>query len=278
MTEAYDWAASRGEKWRAQLTGMEGTLAPVDAPLLRALRLEASTRIAEVGCGGGGTALEILRQAPAGSVVHGFDISPALVEVARARVPAGERRIAFDVADVARTTPETPYERLVSRFGVMFFDDAPAAFTNLARWLAPGGRFAFAVWGPTPDNPWMTTVRDAVARIVEVPRSDPSAPGPFRYADPRVLLALLEMAGLSELDVLDWRGALPIGGGRSPAEAARFALSALASFAELLAGAREDALEEAHRALTTTFAEHVEGGTVRMGARVHLVSGVRPRA
>src|SRR4051812_39501567 len=30
----------------------------------------------------------------------------------------------------------------------MFFDDPLAAFSNLARWLAPGGRPAFAAWGP----------------------------------------------------------------------------------------------------------------------------------
>ena len=75
-----DWAAARGEKWRAQLAGMEATLAPVDRPLIRALRLERPCRVADVGCGGGGTALEILRLAPAGSVLHGFDLSPGLIE------------------------------------------------------------------------------------------------------------------------------------------------------------------------------------------------------
>ena len=43
---ASDWAAARGEKWLAQLSGMEGMLAPVDEPLLRALQLDAPFRIA----------------------------------------------------------------------------------------------------------------------------------------------------------------------------------------------------------------------------------------
>ena len=38
---ASDWAAARGEKWRAQLAGMEAMLTPVDEPLIRALRLDA---------------------------------------------------------------------------------------------------------------------------------------------------------------------------------------------------------------------------------------------
>src|SRR5262245_38415574 len=128
-----EWSAERGEKWRNQFARMEATLAPVDEPLIRALRLDAAYRIAEVGCGAGGTSLELLRRAPAGSVIHGFDISPALIEVARGRVTTHEV-LAFDIADMGTAGPTNgPYDRLVSRFGVMFFADPAAAFDNLAR-------------------------------------------------------------------------------------------------------------------------------------------------
>src|SRR4051812_4405396 len=100
-TPASDWGAARGDKWRSQLAGMEAMLAPVDAPLIAALALDAPCTIAEVGCGGGATALEILRRAPAGSVVHGFDISAALIEVARHRAASEPRAIAFELADMA---------------------------------------------------------------------------------------------------------------------------------------------------------------------------------
>ena len=277
VTAASDWAAARGEKWLAQLSGMEGMLAPVDEPLLRALRLEAPFRIAEIGCGGGGTALEILRRAPAGSVVHGFDISPALIEVARRRIGPAQQAIAFETADMATAAPpKEPYDRLVSRFGIMFFDDASAAFANLARWLAPGGRFAFAAWGPTADNPWMTSVRDAAAEVVEIPTPDPEAPGAFRYAEADKLLALLARAGFGELEARDWRGVLPLGGGLAPAEAATFALATFASFGELLAKAGDEALTHARQSLTARFARHQQEGVVRMDARVHIFTGARP--
>lgn len=86
--EVSDWGAARGEKWLAQLAGMEAMLAPVDPVLIQAMHLDAPYRIADVACGGGGTTREILHQAPAGSIVHGFDISPALIEAAPlARLP-----------------------------------------------------------------------------------------------------------------------------------------------------------------------------------------------
>lgn len=275
---ASDWAAARGEKWRTQLAGMEAMLAPVNEPLIRALRLRHACRIADIGCGGGGTTLEILRRARAGSVVHGFDISPALIEVARARKRSDERAIAFEIADMATATaPEEPYGRLTSRFAVMFFDDPPAAFPNLYRWLAPGGRFAFAVWGPLARNPWMTTVREAVAQIIDLPSPDPEAPGPFRYADAGKLLALLDQAGFGELEAGDWRGALPIGGGLPAEEAANFALASFASFGELLAEAGNEALRDARQSLAGRFLPYQQDGAVRMDAFVHIFTGARAK-
>ena len=271
---AADWSGSRGEKWSAQVTGMEATLAPIDAPLVDALRLDAPLRVADVACGGGGTTLRIAARAPVGSVVDGFDISPHLVESARARVGSSEAgRISFNLADVSKALPEPPYDRLASRFGTMFFDDPPAAFANLSRWLVPGGRFAFAVWATQSDNPWIETVRDAVARVAPVPAFDPDGPGPFRYADVTKLTSLLAAAGLEAEDVVDVRTTLPIGGGLAPNQAAQFALAAMSSFGELLASAGEAAATEAHRALSERYAAHLVDGVVRLPARVHLVVG-----
>jgi SAM-dependent methyltransferase len=275
---ASDWAAARGEKWRSQLAGMEATLTPVDQPLIRALHLDAPFRIADIGCGGGGTTLEIVRRAPAGSVVHGFDISPALIESARARAGADERGVVFRVADVGTSSPpEEPYDRLVSRFGIMFYDDPTSAFANLVDWLAPGGRFAFAVWGRPADNPWFTRVREVVADVVDVPPPDPEAPGPFRYAGADKLLALLERTGFDDVEVRDWRGALPIGGGLPAADAANFALAAFSSFGELLAAAGEAALNDARRSLTARLSEYQHDGAVRMEACVHIFTGASRR-
>jgi SAM-dependent methyltransferase len=271
---ASDWGAGRGEKWSAHLSGMEAMLAPVDEPLIHALNLDVPYRIADIGCGGGGTAFELLRRAPTGSVVHGFDISPAQIESARRRIPANERALAFEVADVATVpAPDGPYHRLASRFGTMFFDAPPAAFANLARWLSPGGRFAFAVWSRPAENSWMTTVREVVATVIELPPIDPDAPGPFRYGEIQKLLVLLDRAGLKDLEVDDWRGTLPIGGGLPPAEAAHFALAAFSSFGDLLAKAGDQALSEARRSLTARFSPHRQNNVVRMDACVHIVTG-----
>lgn len=269
-----DWAAARSDSWRRQIVGLETMLAPIDAPLIEALALDAPARIADLGCGGGATSIAALRQAPAGSIVHGFDLSPALVEIARQRAGAHQASLAFEAADVGTTPPpERPYDRLISRMGVMFFADPFSAFVNLRRWLAPGGRFAFAVWGPLDDNLWMTATRAAVAEATALAPVDPAAPGPFRYADVTTLTALLEQAGFAGIDVGDWRQSLPIGHQPTAAAAARFALAAFSQFSEQLARAGGYASERASQALTAGFARYERAGAVRIPARVHIVSG-----
>jgi SAM-dependent methyltransferase len=267
-----DWSTTRGEKWVAHLSGMEAMLAPVDRPLIEALRIQAPSRIADIGCGGGATSIAILRGAPAGSVVHGYDLSPASIEAARKRNSGVE----FHVADL--TTAEPPpqlYDRLVSRFGVMFFEDPAQAFSNLRRWLAPGGRFAFAVWGPQEENPWRTATGDVIGQIIELPPFDSEAPGPFRYADPAKFFGVLERAGFKNLDVKAWRGSLAVGGGVPAAQAADFAIASISSFLERLTEAGPDALSNARKNLADRFSSHVQSGVVKMDASVHIVTGRR---
>ncbi len=267
-----EWSTTRGEKWVAQLAGMEAMLAPVDQPLIRALNIHEPCRVADVGCGGGATSIAILQSAPAGSVVHGYDLSPASIEAAHKR----ESAVEFRVADMTVAEPPAQlYDRLVSRFGVMFFEDPRQAFANLRRWLTPGGRFAFAVWGPQEENPWRTTISDAVGQIIDSPPFDPEAPGPFRYAEAGKFLDLLQASGFTSPAVKDWRGTLAIGGGLPPAQAADFAIASISSFLERLTEAGQDALDAARKALTDRFSSHLQNGVVQMNATVHIVTGGR---
>ncbi len=268
--KANDWATSRGEQWLAKVEGMEATLHPVDAPLIAAL--DPRGRVAEVGCGGGATSREILRHSPSGTVVHGYDLSPALVNWAREHSGPG---LEFHVADAGILVPAPGYDRLASRFGVMFFDDPAGAFANLRQWLVPGGHFAFAVWGRMPDNEWFASVRTEVAAVAEIPKSDPDAPGPFRYGEVDQLVKLLEGAGFAGVSVTNWRGDLPLGGGLSAPDAANFALTAFGSFQEVLDAAGPEALALARKRLTARFAEREHAGLVRLAASVNLVTGAR---
>jgi SAM-dependent methyltransferase len=264
----YDWAGGRGAQWRDQLEGMEAMLAPVDAPLIEALALDRPTRIGEIACGGGGTTRALAEAAPAGSEITGFDISPDLVAAANARAGDIAR---FVEADVAAWRPEQPFERLVSRFGVMFFEDPEAAFANLRHWLAPGGRLAFAVWGPPAEVGFMAQIRATIATVIDIPPADPDAPSPVRYGNPARLIALLDAAGFEGATSQTWLGDLPVPGA-TPEQAADFLLESSSMATAPLRDASAEVRDGVRARMAEACAGHWKDGRVQMPVRVEIVT------
>lgn len=268
-----DWANERGDRWRDHLDDLEAELEPLNAPLIEALDLSEPLEIADLGCGGGGASRGIFDAAVEGSTVTGFDISPALIEAATARNHDAGPGLHFQVADLQKAdAPGSGFDRLMSRFGVMFFPDPEAAFRNLARWLKPDGKFAFAVWGPPQENLWLYQLKRVVADYVDVPAAEPNAPGPFRYADPTPFTALLDEVGFSDITVTNWRSSIPVGGELRAKDAARFAVSAF-SIGSLLHQLDTLTKEAAIEKLSSFFAEYEVDGVVRMPAAAHIIAG-----
>lgn len=279
---ASDWATTRGKKWVENLGPTERMLAPVDVPLLSALSLDGAVRVADIGCGGGHTTRAIARALPDGVgggnkvIVHGVDVSPDVIDAAQKASAEAGIDAAFYCLDAGVALPpwEQGYDRLSSRFGVMFFDDPAQAFSNLSSWLAPGGRFAFAVWAELGRNPWMSCLREVVAGLVELPAPQPDAPGPFRYASAPRFCALLEGSGFVDVSAEPWESEVQLGGGLSASEAAAFCLTAF-SVGDLVGG---DAglLAQASEGLYEAFKSYETDGLVLIPAAVHLVTGSAP--
>jgi SAM-dependent methyltransferase len=91
------------------------------------------------------------------------------------------------------------FDVAISRFGVMFFADPVAAFTNIASALRPGGRLVMLVWQSLAANEWMSAMRDALAVGRDLPVPPPGAPGPFGMADTRYATGLLTGAGFTDV-------------------------------------------------------------------------------
>ena len=258
-TSGEDWADARGALWLAELDSYEQMLEPLGIALLDRAALQNGQHIADIGCGGGRTSRLAAHLVAPGGSGHGIDIAPMLMDEATRRAEAaGIGNVRFSTGDAASFVPEgAPFDRLISRLGVMFFADPEAAFTHLRTLLVDGGRADFVVWASPQDNVWMSGARAIVAEHIELPTADPMAPGPFRLADPDATGSLLHKAGFSQIDIAAWHGAIPVGGsGSDAAKAAEFSLRAF-SFANVLEGA-EPGLEETIRAKVTAFFQQFE--------------------
>lgn len=169
--------------------------------LVAALAPRAGERLLELGSGGGVATLAVAAEVGDGDVV-GLDISAALCGLAARRAAeSGVRNVTFTAGDAQTDrAPGAPFDAAYSQFGVMFFDDPPAAFRNIRAQLRPGGRLAFACWRAAELNPWF--LGPALAEFVPPP-PEPApgkrATGPFQLADAAATRALLEGAGFRQV-------------------------------------------------------------------------------
>jgi SAM-dependent methyltransferase len=156
--------------------------------------------------------------------ITGIDVSTPLLEHARKRVEAGGlQNICFLEAD-AQTHDFTParYDRLVSRFGVMFFSDPALAFKNLAKAIKPGGEMHFVAWSSVERNPWFQIALDiAISRLGEPAPVDAKEPGPLAFADTGYLADILHRAGLEDFNISEEK--ISIGTNLALTEMARLA-------------------------------------------------------
>jgi SAM-dependent methyltransferase len=158
--------------------------------------------VLDVGCGSGATtAAAAVAVGPTGRVT-GVDVSAPLLAAARGRAErAGVAdRVGLLTAD-AQTHDFEPasFDAVVSRFGLMLFDDPRAAFANLAGALRPGGRLAFVTWRGADANGWFAIpLRVLHAGLGTVP-SAPDGPCAFSLADPSWVVELIEASGLGRV-------------------------------------------------------------------------------
>ena len=108
-------------------------------------------RLLELGCGTGKHAEQLARL---GYCVNGIDRSPAMVDLARRRIPAELRdELEFAVGDVRTARLNTHFDAIISLFHVVSYQstnsDLTALFATASAHLKPGGLFVFDFWyGP----------------------------------------------------------------------------------------------------------------------------------
>jgi SAM-dependent methyltransferase len=196
--EDFGWDGEAGLRWLRDMDRMERMLGAFTPYLLDAARIKPEDRVADIGCGGGETTRQAARRAARGRLL-GVDVSQQLIDRARELTLVRWHNVRFERADAQRHRfGEGSFEVVLSRFGVMFFDDPSAAFANLGRALRPGGRLAFTCWQNSSRDEYDTIICGAIAAHVPVA----GAPGPAQLlADPGYAHRLLGSAGFTDIAV-----------------------------------------------------------------------------
>jgi SAM-dependent methyltransferase len=199
---AQNWNGAGGDHWVAHADRHDRALAGYGDAVLRAAAIEPGDRVLDVGCGTGALTRAAANLAGDGATL-GVDIGQPLVDAARAETASegGPANVAFERADAqVHPFPARGLDVVISRFGVMFFDDPTAAFSNLRRGMVDGGRLAFVCWQDIFANDWMLVPVGAMAEHLGLPAvAGPDAPGPFALADPDRVRTVLATAGFADV-------------------------------------------------------------------------------
>ena len=198
------WNGGAGRAWVDAQEILDRMFTPLADLLVDEVCAGPVRNVLDVGCGTGGTTLAVARRVgSAGGRCVGADISEPMITAARERAARDGAPARFVRADAQRHAFEPAgFDVVMSRFGVMFFDDPVAAFANLRRAATADARLMMLVWRDPAENPFMTTAERAVAPLLpNLPTRRPREPGQFAFADRAHVSSVLDRGGWDGIDI-----------------------------------------------------------------------------
>ncbi|MFO1088130.1 MAG: methyltransferase domain-containing protein [Hyphomicrobiales bacterium] len=259
------WNGRAGQKWATLWTQLDRMLASVTAVLVDAAGDVRGKSVLDIGCGTGQLSALLAAQ---GASVTGIDISAPMLAVAKER--SGDH-VTFLERDAAAFRASDQFDLAISRFGVMFFDDPPAAFRMIHENVRPDGRLVFACWRTVAENEWVSVPMGAVRDLLpESPPPDPHAPGPFAFADDRRVHAILDAAGFRRIAIRPVDVPITIGEDGGVDSAVRFVLQ-IGPVGAALAESPDTVREAAAERLATALGRHAKPDGVVLKGAIWLV-------
>ena len=270
------WNGPAGQKWVDESTRLDRMLAPFAERVLSVAHLNNGEFVLDVGCGAGALSLKAAEQVGNSKGVLGIDVSEPLLALAQRRADEVGAPARFLQADASQYVTDQAADAMISRFGVMFFDDPIAAFQNLRQSLRSGGRLTFACWQHLSQNDWaFAPLQAAMPFLKEPPEpTDPNAPGPFAFHDKDRLEGILSGAAWDaiEIEPVEIDMVLP---GKDVEDSASFMLQ-LGPLSRLLKAQDVDP-EPVKAALVDLMKQHqTESGAVAMKSASWLLRATKP--
>lgn len=270
-----DWAAEAAQRWASQADRLEAQLAPVSDVLFEIANLQPGERVLDVGCGRGATTRDAALAVGASGWATGADVGGPLIDEARvlgAEIP----NLDFLLVDAQRHEFEPrSFDAVISRFGVMFFDDAVDAFANLRKAARVGGRLAVAVWQPRAASEIMSAplhlgvaIMEQLGHSVELPPADG---GPFSLGDEARALNVLAQAGWSNARVARHDVEL-YNGGPGPVEDAVDVALTIGPLRALLTDLPAQVTTDVRSALTEDFTRRHDGTGVKFQGAISILT------
>jgi SAM-dependent methyltransferase len=198
-----DWNGDAGRAWVDCRELLDNLFRPIELDIIAHVAALSPKSVLDVGCGTGATTLALARALGPATHCVGIDVSSPMIAVAEERAEVSSIDARFIAADAANYafTPGA-FDVLVSRFGVMFFDEPVRAFKNLRSASERGAVLSFYAWRSPAENPFMTVAERAAGPLL--PKLEPKsadAPGQFGFADRNRVRRILDESQWTKVEI-----------------------------------------------------------------------------
>ena len=183
--------------------GYEGYMVPTlfgpwATKLVEAANPQPGERVLDVGCGTGVVTRHATRVGARDASFTGIDISPQMLEVARAA--AAREGVTADWREgKAEALPfrDGAFDLVLCQFALMFFTDRAAALGEMRRVLAPNGRAALSVWQGLDRHPFYLTLHNVIQQRLGISALRTI----FSLGHAEELRAMVSKAGFRQVEV-----------------------------------------------------------------------------
>ncbi|MGK2317433.1 class I SAM-dependent methyltransferase [Gordonia rhizosphera] len=163
-------------------------------------------RVLDVGCGTGVLTRAALERVGPQGVVAGVDPNDGMLAVAARTSPGAEIH-----AGAAENLPypDDAFDRVLSQFALMFFQDRRAGVRQMARVVRPGGTLGVLTWAEVDTSPGYAAMVDLLRRLFGDGPAD-ALLAPFCIGTPELLRTeLADVSGDVEIRRLDGEARFP---------------------------------------------------------------------
>jgi SAM-dependent methyltransferase len=233
------------------------------------------SRVLDVAAGAGGQTIAAARRVGAGGAVLATDISPAILRLAESDVVrAGLTNVRVRDMDGEQLDVDPGhFDAVISRLGLIYFPDRPAALAGVWRALGPGCRFATITYSIPDHNPFFSIPVSVIRRLAQLPPPLAGQPGPFSLAAPGVLEAVLTQAGFVNVEVRVVDAPLRMASGQA---CVRFERESFGALHQMMSNLDEAGQEAAWSQITDELHQFEDSGGFFGPCELLVAAGRRP--
>jgi len=271
-----DWGEA-AEGWRKNHERLRQIAAPVTNRILVLAGVAPGHHVLDIACGSGEPALPAAKLAGPAGFVLATDQAPEMIEVARDNAKLqGVTNIEFRLVDGEELNVEpASFDAVTCRWGIMFMPEPIHCLQQAFEALKPGGRAAFAVWGPPDRNPFIALPMGIARKHYEgPPLPDATAPGSvFSFANRDKLRSLFDQAGFHDIETDEME--LPMSIFDSGRQYWEYCREFMGPLRRILDGMPSDVQEKIGREVEQAAPQGSADGKVSLNGNPILAAGTR---